>query len=103
MVTRLSGVQLGLQLYKWLTKLDSCEAGVQLSITCMINCYQLIITNAISEKKKQLGQTSPVGTMSKAKNLEISQFFLFQGKWFLQWLLWSISSNHIWGNCNGYA
>ena len=74
-----------------------------LSITCMINCYQLIITNAISEKKIQLGQTSPVGTMSKAKNLEISQFFLFQGKWFLQMLLWSISSNHIWGNCNGYA
>ena len=58
-----------------------------LSITCMINCYQLIITNTISEKKIQLGQTSPVGTMSKAKNLEISQFFLFQGKWFLQMLL----------------
>ena len=39
------------------------------------------------KKKIQLGQTSPVGTMSKAKTLEISQFFLFQGKWFLQWLL----------------
>ena len=38
-------------------------------------------------EKIHLGQTSPVGTMSKAKNLEISQFFLFQGTWFLQWLL----------------
>ena len=47
-------------------------------------CYQLIITITISEKK-----TSPVGTMSKAKNLEIFQFS-FQGKWFLLWLLWSI-------------
>ena len=27
------------------------------------------------EKKKHLGQISPVGTMSKAKNLEISHFF----------------------------
>ena len=26
-------------------------------------------------EKIHLGQTSPVGTMSKAKNLEISQFF----------------------------
>ena len=40
-------------------------------------------------RKKILGQTPPVGTMPKAKNLEISQFF-FQGKWLLLWLLWSI-------------
>ena len=41
------------------------------------SCYQLIVTITISEKKN-LGQTSPVGTVSKAKNLEISQvFFLF--------------------------
>ena len=40
-------------------------------------------------RKKFLGQTSPVGTMPKAKNLEISHFF-FQGKWLLLWLLWSI-------------
>ena len=33
-------------------------------------CYQLIITITISGKKKHLGQTSPVGTMSKAKNLK---------------------------------
>ena len=37
--------------------------------------YQLVMTITISEKKKHLGQTSPVGTMSKATNLEISQFF----------------------------
>ena len=37
--------------------------------------YQLIITITISGEKIHLGQTSPVGTMSKAKNLEISQFF----------------------------
>ena len=43
--------------------------------------YQLIITTTISEKKgKQinLGQTSPVVTMSKVKNLEISWFFFFR-------------------------
>ena len=33
-------------------------------------CYQLIITITISGKKKHLGQTSPVGTMSKAKNFK---------------------------------
>ena len=34
------------------------------------SCYQLIITITISEKKKvHLGQTAPVGTMSKAKNI----------------------------------
>ena len=38
--------------------------------------YQLVMTITISKKKKiHLGQTSPVGTMSKATNLEISQFF----------------------------
>ena len=39
--------------------------------------YQLVMTITISKKKKEihLGQTSPVGTMSKATNLEISQFF----------------------------
>ena len=37
--------------------------------------YQLVMTITISEKKIHLGQTSPVGTMSKATNLEISQFF----------------------------
>ena len=38
--------------------------------------YQSVMTITISEKKKiHLGQTSPVGTMSKATNLEISQFF----------------------------
>ena len=36
-------------------------------------------------EKIHLGQTSPVGTMSKAKNLEISLFF-FQGEWLLLWL-----------------
>ena len=51
-------------------------------------CYQLTITITISEKK-HLGQTSPLGAMSKAKNLKISQFS-FQGKWLLLWLLWSI-------------
>ena len=40
-------------------------------------------------KRRHLGQTSLVGTMSRAKNLEISQFS-FQGKWLLQWLLCSI-------------
>ena len=40
-------------------------------------------------KKVHLGQTSPVGTMSKAKNLEISWFFFFfpfffpLGRWLL--------------------
>ena len=38
------------------------------------------------KEKKHLGQISSVGTMSKAKNLEISQFS-FQGKWLLLWLL----------------
>ena len=33
-------------------------------------CYQLIITITISGKKKHLGQTSPVGKMSIAKNLK---------------------------------
>ena len=41
----------------------------------MKSCYQLIITITISEKKKHIGQTSLVGTVSEAKNLEISQFF----------------------------
>ena len=53
------------------------------------SCYQLIITTTISEKKNiYLGQTSPVGTMSKVKNLEIS--FFFQVKWLLLWLFWLI-------------
>ena len=43
------------------------------------SCYQLIVTITISEKKN-LGQTSPVGTVSKAKNLEISQGFFFSSK-----------------------
>ena len=38
------------------------------------SCYQLIITITIFGKKKHWGETSPVETMSKAKNLEISQF-----------------------------
>ena len=36
-------------------------------------------------EKIHLGQIFPVGTMSKAKNLEISLFF-FQGEWLLLWL-----------------
>ena len=32
----------------------------------------MIITIRISEEKKHLGQASPVGTMCKVKNLEIS-------------------------------
>ena len=43
----------------------------------------------ISHSHYNLGQTPPVGTMSRAKNLEISQFS-FQGKWLLLWLLCSI-------------
>ena len=43
-------------------------------------------TNTISGKKIQLGQMSPLRTVSEAKNLEISQFS-FQGKWLLLWLL----------------
>ena len=34
--------------------------------------YQLIITIIVSGKKIHSGQTAPVGTMSKANNLEIS-------------------------------
>ena len=41
-----------------------------------------IICNHYNFKKYiYLGQISPVGTVSKANNLEISQFF--QGKWLL--------------------
>ena len=36
-------------------------------------------------EKIHLGQIFPVGTISKAKNLEISLFF-FQGEWLLLWL-----------------
>ena len=62
-----------------------------------MSSYQLIITVAISDlstvtitisekKKRHLGKTSSQGTMSKAKNLEIFQFF-FSGKWLLLGLL----------------
>ena len=39
----------------------------------------------IWEKKNHLGQRSPIGTMSNAKNLEISQFSV-KGKWLLLWI-----------------
>ena len=45
--------------------------------------YQLINHNHYNFGKKiHLGQTFPVGTMSKGKKLEITQFS-FQGKWLL--------------------
>ena len=92
-----SAVQFGLLSYEWLTKSDDREAGVWFvnhkydyeKLDDTKSCYQLIITITISEKKIHLGQTSLVGTMSKVKNLEIPQF-IFQGKWLLLWLLWSI-------------
>ena len=64
----------------WMT-----EAGVNMSVTCMINkrIGQHKFLLAINHnhynfwKKVHLGQTSPVRTMSKAKNLEISQVFFF--------------------------
>ena len=75
----------------WMT-----EAGVNMSVTCMINnrIGQHKFLLAINHnhynfwKKVHVRQTSPVRTMSKAKNLEISQvffffFFFFQGKWLL--------------------
>ena len=61
-----------------------CNQTSDLSITRMITDRigrnkVLLPTNHnhynFREKKIHLGQTSPVGTMSKAKNLEISQFF----------------------------
>ena len=60
-----------------------CNQTSDLSITRMItdrigrNKVQLPTNhNHYNFREKiHLGQTSPVGTMSKAKNLEISQFF----------------------------
>ena len=64
----------------WMT-----EAGVNMSVTCMINnrIGQHKFLLAINHnhynfwKKVLFGQTSPVRTMSKAKNFEISQVFFF--------------------------
>ena len=51
------------------------------------SCYQFIIIITISEKKTFRTNISSK-EMSRAKNLEFSQFS-FQGKWLLLWLLWS--------------
>ena len=58
-------------------------------ITDKIGRHEVLIPiyhNHYNFRKKHLGQTSLLGKMSKAKNLEISQFSL-QGKWLLLWLL----------------
>ena len=93
-----SAVQFGLLSYEWLTKSDDREAGVwfvnhkydydkigrhKVLLPINHNHYNF------RKKKIHLGQTSLVGTMSKVKNLEIPQF-IFQVKWLLLWLLWSI-------------
>ena len=73
----------------WMT-----EAGVNMSVTCMINkrIGQHKFLLAINHnhynfwKKVHLGQTSPVRTMSKAKIWKFPRFFFFfffQGKWLL--------------------
>ena len=51
--------------------------------------YQLIITITISEKKKHIGQTSLVGTMSEAKKFGNFPVF-FLGKWLLWSILWLV-------------
>ena len=48
-------------------------------VWCPVRSIIIRVINKIgrprSEKEIHLGQTSPVGTLFKAKNLEISQFF----------------------------
>ena len=51
-----------------------CQSLVwlQIDLDDTKSSYQLIITIIVSGKKIHSGQTAPVGTMSKANNLEIS-------------------------------
>ena len=60
--------------------------------------YQLIITITISEKKKHIGQTSLVGTMSEAKKIGNFPVF-FLGKWLLWSILWLVDLVE-WTLCN---
>ena len=65
MVIGLSGVQSGLYLYMWLTKLDNCKVGVRfVNNECDYrmnwmtkSCYQLIKTMTKFEKKLDIGYT----------------------------------------------
>ena len=77
-------------LQNWTTAKRESDLSITRMITDRIGRHEVLLPINHNHynfgKKIHLGQISPVGAMSKAKNLEIFLLF-FQGKWLLLWLL----------------
>ena len=66
-------------LQNWTTPKRESDLSITRMITDRIGRHEVLLpinhNHYNFRKKKHIGQTSLVGTMSEAKNLEISQFF----------------------------